>query len=90
MATYQLRLTPELRSLADEGSLDTSVMMVANPNTAAGQPAMIPVSAQRSGYMTTAASGVGQDVKVTEMKDGEEFTDTLQTITDVIGVVSST
>ena len=90
MATYQLRLTPEARNLADEGSLDTSVTYITNPNTAAGQPATIPVSAQRTGYMTTAAGGVGQDVKVTEMADGAEFTDTLQTITDVLGVVSST
>ena len=89
MANYQLRLTPEARNLADEGYLDTSVTDVANPNTAPGQPATIPVSAQRTGYMTTAAGGIGQDVKVTEMVDGAEFTDTLQTITDVLGVVSS-
>ncbi len=89
MAVYQLRLTPEARNLASEGYLDTSVTYVANPNTAPGQPATIPVSAQRTGYMTTAQGGVGQDVKVTEMVDGAEFTDTLQTITDVLGVVSS-
>ena len=84
MATYQLRLTPDKRSLADEGALDTSVMMVVNPNTAAGQPAMIPVSIQRSGYITTTAGGVPQDIKTTEMADGEEFTDTLQTIASVM------
>jgi len=84
MSTYQLRLTPELRNLASEGSLDTAVVMVANPNTTAGQPATIPVSVQRSGYMTTAAGGVAQDVKVTEMADGAEFTDTLETIVTVL------
>jgi hypothetical protein len=45
---------------------------------------MIPVSIQRSGYITTTAGGVPQDIKTTEMADGEEFTDTLQTIASVM------
>ena len=62
MATYTLNLTPALRNLATEGSLDTSVL--------AG------VSLQRTGYVETVDSTGGR--KVTEMNDGDSWTDVPQ------------
>lgn len=69
MASYTLKLTPTLRNLGTEGSLDTSVVNG--------------VSLQRTGYMTTADGGDAQLVKVTELNDGQTFTDTVQTIADL-------
>ena len=66
MATYTLNLTPALRNLATEGSLDTSVL--------AG------VSLQRTGYVETVDSTGGR--KVTEMNDGDSWTDVPQVPTD--------
>lgn len=66
MATYTLNLTPALINLATEGSLDTSVL--------GG------VSLQRTGYVETVDSTGGR--KVTEMIDGESWTDVPQGPTD--------
>lgn len=66
MATYTLNLTPALRNLATEGSLDTSVL--------AG------VSLQRTGYVETVDSSGGR--KVSEMNDGDSFTDVPQDPTE--------
>ena len=62
MATYTLNLTPALINLATEGSLDTSVLDG--------------VSLQRTGYVETVDSTGGR--KVTEMIDGESWTDVPQ------------
>ena len=62
MATYTLALTPSLINLGTEGSLDTSIL---NGH-----------SIQRTGYLET-VDGSGHR-KVTEMFDGEAFTDVPQ------------
>lgn len=67
MATYTLALTPALRNLATEGSLDTSVL--------GG------VSLQRTGYIETVDSSGHR--KVTEMFDGDVFTDVPQTLDEI-------
>lgn len=67
MATYTLSLTPTLRNLATEGSLDTSILNG--------------VSLQRTGYIET-VDGSG-DRKVTEMADGEVFTDVPQALDEI-------
>jgi len=72
--TYTLTLTPAARNMASEGSLDTSVVNG--------------VSLQRTGYITTSASGNIQAVKVTECGDGTVFTDAPQNLTDLSWVVS--
>jgi len=85
MATYNLRLTPQTIGAGNvyvptegtQGSLDTSVVVVGG----------VAQSTQRTGYMTTAEGGDPQLVKVTELNDGGQFTDTLQTIGSVPGVV---
>jgi hypothetical protein len=46
------------------------------------------VSLQRTGYITTSASGNMQAVKVTECGDGVVFTDAPQSLTDLSWVVS--
>ena len=66
MATYTLALTPSLINLGTEGSLDTSIL---NGH-----------SIQRTGYLET-VDGSGHR-KVTEMFDGESFTDVPQTLVD--------
>ena len=66
MATYTLALTPSLINLGTEGSLDTSIL---NGH-----------SIQRTGYLET-VDGSGHR-KVTEMFDGEVFTDAPQGPTD--------
>jgi hypothetical protein len=72
--TYTLTLTPTARNMASEGSLDTAVMNG--------------VSLQRTGYITTSASGNMQAIKVTECGDGVVFTDAPQSLTDLSWVVS--
>ena len=62
MATYTLALTPTLVNLGTEGSLDTAVVNG--------------VSIQRPGYLETVDGSGGR--KVTEMLDGEVFTDAPQ------------
>lgn len=60
--TYTLQLTPALRNLGTEGSLDTSVLNG--------------VSLQRTGYIETVNGDLER--KVSEMFDGEDFTDVVQ------------
>jgi hypothetical protein len=72
--TYTLTLTPTARNMASEGSLDTAVLNG--------------VSLQRTGYITTSASGNMQAIKVTEAGDGTVFTDAPQSLTDLSWVVS--
>lgn len=67
MASYTLKLTPTLRNLGTEGSLDTAVVNGA--------------SIQRSGYIETVNGDGGR--KVSEMMDGETFDDVAQTLTDL-------
>lgn len=67
MATYTLSLTPSLRNLATEGSLDTAILNGS--------------SIQRTGYIET-VDGSG-DRKVTEMADGEAFNDVPQGLEDL-------
>jgi hypothetical protein len=67
MASYTLKLTPTLRNLGTEGGLDTSILNG--------------LSLQRTGYIETVNSSGGR--KVSEMMDGEMFTDVPQTLTDL-------
>lgn len=67
MASYTLQLTPTLRNLSTEGGLDTSIL--------GG------VSLQRTGYIETVDGSGGR--KVSEMMDGEVFTDVPQTLADL-------
>lgn len=67
MASYTLKLTPTLRNLGTEGSLDTAIL--------GG------VSLQRTGYIETVDGSGGR--KVSEMMDGEVFTDVPQTLADL-------
>jgi hypothetical protein len=78
MANYQVRLTPALRNMGTEGSLDTSVSTVNG----------IPVSIQRTAYVQTNTGGDLADIKVGEYADGATFNDTLQTLTDINGIVA--
>jgi hypothetical protein len=71
MTTYTLKLTPDLRNLSTEGGLDTSVSLTGVGNSG--------VSAQRTGYIEVNS---GSNRKIVEVKDGETFTDTMQTITN--------
>lgn len=66
MASYTIQLTPSLRNLATEGSLDTAVV--------GG------VSIQRTAYLET-VNGSGER-KVLELFDGESFDDTPVTPTE--------
>ena len=66
MSTYTLALTPTLVNLGTEGSLDTAVVNG--------------LSIQRTGYLETVDSSGHR--KVTEMFDGESFTDVPQTLVD--------
>lgn len=67
MASYTLKLTPTLVNLATEGSLDTTVVNG--------------VSAQRTGYIEVVDSTNLQKRMVWQLKDGEAFSDTFQTLT---------
>lgn len=67
MATYHLKLTPDLVNLGTEGSLDTSVVNG--------------VSAQRTGYIEVVNASDLQKRMVWEIADGGAFNDTLQTLT---------
>lgn len=67
MASYTLKLTPTLRNLGTEGSLDTAIVNGA--------------SIQRGGYIETVNGDGGR--KVSEMLDGQTFTDVVQTLTDL-------
>jgi hypothetical protein len=67
MASYTLKLTPNLVNLGTEGSLDTSV--------SGG------VSAQRTGYIEVVDSTNLQKRMVWEINDGAAFSDTFQTLT---------
>lgn len=69
MATYQLKLTPDLVNLGTEGSLDTSVVNG--------------VSAQRTGYIEVVDATDLQARMVWEVNDGATFNDTLQTLTSI-------
>lgn len=69
MATFELKLTPDLVNLGTEGSLDTSVT--------GG------VSKQRTGYIEVVNASDLQDRMVYSLVDGATFTDTLQTLTDI-------
>lgn len=70
MATYTLKLTPDLVNLASEGSLDTSLLNG--------------VSTQRTGYIEVHNNG---DRKIVEVKDGDSFTDDMQTLNDLPFIV---
>jgi hypothetical protein len=67
MATYTLSLTPSLRNLATEGSLDTAILNG--------------YSIQRTGYIET-VDGSGER-KVTDMADGETFNDVPQALEEL-------
>lgn len=67
MATYHLKLTPDLVNLGTEGSLDTSVVNG--------------VSTQRTGYIEVVNASDLQQRMVWEVVDGGGFNDTLQTLT---------
>ena len=69
MASYVLKLTPNDRNLGMEGSLDTSVLNG--------------VSTQRTGYIEVVDDTDLQKRMVWSVKDGETFTDTLQTLTTI-------
>lgn len=66
MANYTLQLTPALRNLASEGSLDTAVLNG--------------VSVQRTGYIELV--NASNERKVLELVDGEAFNDTVEVPTD--------
>ena len=69
MATFTLNLTPSLVNLGTEGSLDTAVMSGA--------------SVQRTGYVATTVSGNPYSLKVSEMNDGQTFTDQPEVLSDL-------
>ena len=79
--TYTLRLTPDNRNMASDGSLDTAVMMHTDGPTS-GQLCSI----QRTGYITTTPSGFPQQVKVGEHSDCTVFTDAPQGQLEFTGV----
>lgn len=60
MTTYTLKLTPTLRNMSTEGSLDTALVDG--------------VSIQRTGYIEV-PTGEDHERKIVEVDDGEEFDD---------------
>ena len=73
MANYQAKLVPSLLNFSTESGLDTSIVNG--------------VSKQRT--INCLEVGSSGDFKSVSVSDGETFSDTVQTITSITGVISA-